>query len=209
MATVSLRSGRAFRMAPTTMTGRVALAVLAVSLLLLLGRLFLTPAFGLPLNYLVVLSAAAVSGVLALFAVTLRHERGAAVIATMVIGLFAALWLAAEGLGGGGNPQVTLGDGDNGRSFTVARGTVLSIQLEGNPTTGYSWESSVGSRAVLNPTNDGDFKPSSSALGAGGTYTFQYQALARGRTDVTLVYRRSWETGVEPLKTFQVTIVVR
>lgn len=209
MATVSLRSGRAFRMAPTTMTGRVALAVLAVSLLLLLGRLFLTPAFGLPLNYLVVLSAAAVSGVLALFAVTLRHERGAAVIATMVIGLFAALWLAAEGLGGGGNPQVTLGDGDNGRSFTVARGTVLSIQLEGNPTTGYSWESSVGSRAVLNPTNDGDFKPSSSALGAGGTYTFQYQALARGRTDVTLVYRRAWETGVEPLKTFQVTIVVR
>lgn len=209
MATVSLRSGRAFRMAPTTMTGRVALAVLAVSLLLLLGRLFLTPAFGLPLNYLVVLSAAAVSGVLALFAVTLRHERGAAVIATMVIGLFAALWLAAEGLGGGGNPQVTLGDGDNGRSFTVARGTVLSIQLEGNPTTGYSWESSVGSRAVLNPTNDGDFKPSSSALGAGGTYTFQYQALAPGRTDVTLVYRRSWETGVEPLKTFQVTIVVR
>ena len=196
-------------MGPTTVTGRVALAAFAVSLLLLLARLFLTPAFGLPLNYLVVLSAVAVSGVLALFAVTLRHERGAAVVATMVIGLFAALWLATEGLGGGGDPQVTLGDGDNGRTFTVARGTVLAIQLEGNPTTGYTWESSVGSRAVLNPTSDGDFKPSSSAIGAGGTYTFQYQALTRGRTDVTLVYRRSWETGVEPLKTFQVTIVVR
>ena len=209
MAEMSLRKGRGVRIGPTTVTGLVALAVFAVSLLLLLGRLFLTPAFGVPLNYLVVVSAAAVSGVLALFAVALRHERGAAVIATMVIGLFAALWLAAEGFGGGGNPQMTLGDGDNGRTVTVARNTVISIQLEGNPTTGYSWESSVGSRAVLNPTNDGDFKPSSSAIGAGGTYTFQYQALAHGRTDVTLVYRRSWETGVEPLKTFQVTIVVR
>ncbi len=209
MAAVSLRGGGGVRIAPNTVTGLIALAVFAVALLLLLARLFLTPAFGLPLNYLVVLSAAAVSGLLALFAVTLRHERGAAVVATMVVGLFAALWLAAEGLGGGGNPQVTLGDGDNGRAFTVARGTVLTIQLEGNPTTGYSWESSVGSRAVLNPTNDGDFKPSSTAIGAGGTYTFQYQALARGRTDVTLVYRRSWETGVEPLKTYRVTIVVR
>lgn len=206
---VSLRRAGGVRIAPTTPAGLIALAVFAASLLLLLARLFLTPAFGLPLNYLVVLAAAAVCGAVSLYAVALRRERSVSVFATTVIGLFATVWLAAEAVGGGGTPQVTLGEGDNGHSFTVARGTVISIELQGNPTTGYAWESSVGSRAVVNPTNEGDFQPASSAIGAGGTYTFQYQALARGRTDVTLLYRRSWETGVEPLKTYRVTIVVR
>ena len=204
-----MRRAVGVRVAPTTLAGLISVAVFAAALLLLLARLVLTPAVGLPLDYLVVLAAAAVSGVLALFAVALRHERAAGVVATMVIGLFAALWLAAESFGGGGNPQVTLGEGDNGRTFMVARGSSISIELPGNPTTGFAWESSVGSRAVVSPTNGGDFEPSSGAIGAGGTYTFQYQALARGRSDVTLVYRRSWEAGVEPLKTYTVTIVVR
>ncbi len=206
---VSLRRTGGVRIAPTTVTGLIALAVLAVALLLLLARLFLTPAFGLPLNYLVVFAAAAVSGVLALYAVALRRERSASVLATMLIGLLAAVWLAAEAMGGGGNPQVTLGDGDNGRTVTVAQGTVITVMLDGNPTTGYSWESSISAPAVLKQTNTAEFKPSSDAIGAGGTFTFQYEALAPGRTDVTLVYRRSWETGVEPLKTYRVTIAVR
>ena len=104
---------------------------------------------------------------------------------------------------------MTLGDSDNGRTLTVAPATVITVMLEGNPTTGYSWESSISDPAVLKQTNAAEFKPLSGAIGAGGTFTFQFQAQSAGKTDVTLLYRRSWETGVAPLKTYHVTVEVR
>jgi predicted secreted protein len=46
-------------------------------------------------------------------------------------------------------------------------------------------------------------------LGAGGTYNFWFQPKTAGRTDLTLVYRRSWETDIAPLKTYKITIAVQ
>ena len=57
------------------------------------------------------------------------------------------------------------------------------------------------------PINAAEFTRSSTAIGAGGTYTFQLLAKSAGRSDLTLLYRRSWETGVAPLQTYHVTIV--
>lgn len=126
----------------------------------------------------------------------------------MVLGLAAAAWLAAVILGGG-NPQVTtLGDRDNGHIVTVVPGGRIEISLPGNPTTGYTWESTVANPKVVAQMDPGDYVPSGGALGAGGTYTFTYRALGPGRTDLTLNYRRTWETAVAPLKTFRVTVVV-
>ena len=108
-----------------------------------------------------------------------------------------------------GQPSVVkLGSSDAGRTISVARGAEVQLALPGNPSTGYGWEAAVERPSILEQSGDPEFKPSSSALGADGTYTFHFKAGAAGTTDLSLVYRRSWETGVTPLKTYRVTIVV-
>jgi inhibitor of cysteine peptidase len=130
------------------------------------------------------------------------------VLAALVAGLSATAWLLAASLGGP-PPALNLDEGDNGRTVTVATGTQITIQLQGNPTTGYTWEATAGDPSVLNEASPGAFSPSSGALGAGGTYTFRYKAAASGQTDLTLVYQRSWEAGAPPLRTYRITVVVR
>jgi predicted secreted protein len=201
------RPQRKPRVLPTSPAGWLAVALFVLSLALLAARLVLTPAFGLPLNYLIVFVSLATSGLVAMLAVTLQRDRAVAVLATLVAGLSAAAWLFAESIGG--VPPVTLYEGDNGRALTVASGGEITIQLPGNPTTGYNWEATVGDSSVLYEANAPQYTPSSGALGAGGKYTFHYNAAAAGQCDLTLVYRRSWETGVTPLKTYRVKIVVQ
>ena len=202
------RTARRFRFAPGTGSGWFAVGALGLTAALLAARIVLTPAIGLPLNYLVVFLAAAVSGLVALYAVALSHERSASVVATLVVGLGAAAWLLAESLGGESSNVTTLGEADNGSTITVTQGAGIMIQLPGNPTTGYDWQANVGSSGIVTPTGS-TYKPSSSALGSGGTYTFTFAASSQGTTVVTLTYQRAWETGVAPLRTYTVTIVVR
>jgi inhibitor of cysteine peptidase len=130
------------------------------------------------------------------------------VLAALVAGLGATAWWLA-GSHGGPSPATTLGEGDNGRTVTVATGAQIAIQLPGNATTGYTWTATVEDPSVLNEAGPAAFSPSSDALGAGGTYTFRYKAAASGQTDLTLVYQRSWEAGVPPLRTYRITVVVR
>lgn len=85
-------------MLPRTTAGRLALALFGLAVVLLLARVALTPLVGLPLNYLVVLTTAAASGLVALYAVVLRHERSIAVLASLVLGLLVGLFLLLETL---------------------------------------------------------------------------------------------------------------
>ena len=96
-----------------------------------------------------------------------------------------------------------------GGTTTVPPGAQITIQLPGNATTGYTWAATVGDPSVLNEAGPAAFSLSSDALGAGGTYTFRYRAAASGQTDLTLVYKRSWEAGTPPLRTYRITVVVR
>jgi len=194
---------------PASVSGWIALGLFGLSILLLLGRLVLTPASGIPLNFLVVFLAMGVSGLVAAVAVVFRHERSIGALVTLVLGLIAAAFLLAEALGGSSpNQTLTLGEGANGKTVTVSRQGAILLQLPGNPTTGYDWEVTIGNPSVLEQ-GPSKFTPSSSALGAGGTYSFWFQPKATGRTDLTLAYHRAWETGVEPLKTYKVTITVQ
>jgi inhibitor of cysteine peptidase len=195
------------RFLPSSPTGWLSVALLALSLVLLIARLVLTPMFGLPVNYLMVFATATAAGLVGLVAVAVQRDRAVGVMVTLVLGLSAGAWLLAESLGG--TPTVTLYEGDNGRAVTVASGGQIAIQLPANPTTGYAWEATIGNPAALKEASPPTYTPSSSALGSGGTSTFHYAAAGAGQTDLTLVYRRSWETGVAPLKTYTIRIVIQ
>jgi inhibitor of cysteine peptidase len=107
-----------------------------------------------------------------------------------------------------GPREVQLTDADNGKTIELKKGQVLRITLAANPTTGYTWEVVEGDEKVVRQLGEIKFKPESEALGAGGVQIIRLEVMNAGQTTLKLVYHRPWETGVEPLKTFSLTIKV-
>ena len=108
-----------------------------------------------------------------------------------------------------GAAAVKLDEQHNGGSVEVNGGDKVTITLEGNPTTGYSWELSELDPAVVELVGEPAYKSDSKLIGSGGAYTFTLKALTPGSTTVKLVYHRSWETEVEPLEVYEVTLNVK
>jgi inhibitor of cysteine peptidase len=99
---------------------------------------------------------------------------------------------------------------DAGREMQLKKSQTLVVTLEGNPTTGYSWEVAEPlDEQVLRQAGEPEFKQESTALGAGGVQILRFEAVNAGKITLKLAYRRSWEKGVEPLNTFSLQVVVR
>lgn len=102
--------------------------------------------------------------------------------------------------------QVALIADDDGSTVTVRSGGTVVVELEGNPTTGFTWlEAEVPD--VLESRGEPGFEPSSDALGAGGMMTLTYDAVETGEGTLKLDYARAWES-VQPEDTFSVTVKV-
>jgi inhibitor of cysteine peptidase len=98
---------------------------------------------------------------------------------------------------------------DNGRQIELQKGQTLVINLEGNPSTGYTWEPVDLEGAIIRQVGEPEFNPESELVGAPGTQTLRFEALKAGQMDLKLVYHRPWEEGVEPLETFTIHVTVR
>jgi inhibitor of cysteine peptidase len=106
--------------------------------------------------------------------------------------------------------NVLLTEQDNGKDIDLTIGSTLIVKLPGNPSTGYNW-TIVGepSPLKLQKTSFRKGATKGSSVGASGTATFQLSANSSGLATLTLVYRRSWEYNVAPIKTFAVRVDVR
>lgn len=80
----------------------------------------------------------------------------------------------------------------------------FAVSLEGNPTTGYTWQASVESRylTIVRQT----FEPASDSVGAGGRQVFQFQAKTAGATEISFEYRRPWSGEPRDARHLQVVI---
>ena len=96
-----------------------------------------------------------------------------------------------------------------GSTVELKAGDMLELMLAGNPTTGYVWEISSSVPTVIRPVGEPEYKANSAALGAGGIYTFRFQAVAAGQAQLKLIYHRPFERATPPLKTCDVTVVVK
>lgn len=103
---------------------------------------------------------------------------------------------------------LTLTESDAGRALELRAGEHLHVTLAGNPTTGYTWETTAVNRRVLAPLGAPAYRAESPAVGAGGVFTFAFEAVGSGRTVLRLAYRRPWERGRRALQTFAVTVTV-
>lgn len=104
--------------------------------------------------------------------------------------------------------EVRLSAADTDRSICLEVGDTLKVVLQGNPTTGYTWNLSPLETHSLSLVEK-SYKPSSSRCGAGGTYTFTFSAISKGTTTLVLTNSRSWEKGIPPIQTFESTVEVQ
>jgi inhibitor of cysteine peptidase len=88
----------------------------------------------------------------------------------------------------------------------------LTVTLESNPSTGYGWEWVDRQGSILEQIGEAEFTPRETGdpalVGAGGWEIFTFEAVSGGQMTLELVYRRPWEEGTEPLKTFSLQVVV-
>jgi inhibitor of cysteine peptidase len=105
---------------------------------------------------------------------------------------------------------VTLTAADRGSQVEVKVGEQIVITLDGNPSTGYTWEAKDLDTTMFEQVGDPTFNSSNPGLvGSGGALTLTFKALKVGSASLTLVYHRPWETGVDPTDTFAVTVTVK
>ena len=102
----------------------------------------------------------------------------------------------------------------DGSTQQLKLGEVMEINLESNPSTGYSWFASVSNPDVLAQMGEPEYvesTQSSSAMivGAPGIETFMFQGTDAGSATITLDYKRPWETDVAAEKTITITVEVK
>jgi inhibitor of cysteine peptidase len=103
---------------------------------------------------------------------------------------------------------VRLEQADSGSTITLHPGETLEIVLPANPTTGYTWEVKPGSEVLLKQKGDPEFTPDSKALGSEGRWTIRFDVVAVGKAHLVLIYHRTFEPQVPPLRSFGIRVVV-
>jgi inhibitor of cysteine peptidase len=88
-------------------------------------------------------------------------------------------------------------------------GDELELTLPGNPTTGYTWQRVAGDEKILVQQGDYKYTPDTKLIGSGGKFVFTFKAIATGRTTLRFHYRREFEKNVPPLKTMEISVVVK
>jgi hypothetical protein len=97
---------------------------------------------------------------------------GWAVPALVVIAAVVAALLLNDGSRGAGQPATVNASEANANSkVSLHVGDRLVVTLDGNPTTGYTWEVASSDAAILKPIGEAQFTPATSAVGSGGKVT--------------------------------------
>jgi predicted secreted protein len=105
--------------------------------------------------------------------------------------------------------RVYNGNDPDNRSIVLGPGQTFVVRLDENPTTGCRWEFSIADAAVVAAAGD-EYVPDDKTgklAGSGGTRKLAFKTLAPGRTTITAVYRRPFETA-EPIKTVIFAVIV-
>lgn len=99
---------------------------------------------------------------------------------------------------------------DDEKIVALNVGDKLLVRLPGNYTTGYQWVVKQGyDKDVIEQAGDGKYKPDATdRVGAPGIAEFTFKAIGTGRTELELVYIRTWEKDVKPETDFEITVIV-
>ena len=95
-------------------------------------------------------------------------------------------------------------------SLDIQKADTITIELEGNPTTGYTWVYTMVPEGIVREVSN-EYIPdrtSGRMAGAGGRFIFTFEAIGQGETDLVFSYLRPWETGIPPANTKTYKLIV-
>ena len=104
--------------------------------------------------------------------------------------------------------SMKLNEKDSGKTVEMLVGDELEVVLPGNPTTGYAWELILLDSNILKPEKT-EFFANNKTMGSGGVEIIKFHAIAAGKSELKLIFHRSFEPNVPPLKTFETTVIVK
>ena len=124
-----------------------------------------------------------------------------------------AVWVAASGGGDKAPRQVDFYASDAGKEVEVEVGSLLTVTLESNVTTGFQWQLAENSddtvlELVGNEYEDPD-EAGSEAVGASGEEVWKFKAVEKGKGTLVLEYNQPWPGGMKADKSFTLTVVVK
>jgi inhibitor of cysteine peptidase len=73
----------------------------------------------------------------------------------------------------------------------------ITIELDGNPTTGYSWTYTMDPEGIVKEVSHEYKADAKGTVGGGGKYTYVFAAQSPGEVQMQFVYARPWETNAE------------
>ncbi len=123
---------------------------------------------------------------------------GLSLVGLCILGLLA-------GCSAGGN-VIALTKSDHGSTISVQKGDTIQVSLEGNPTTGYTWEWVPVGADFLRMSGEPEYRSDGNLVGAAGKYTFTFDVTETGSGELHLIYHRTFEPDVPPLEDFSVSI---
>ena len=127
----------------------------------------------------------------------------------LLIGLITAVLLAVTACSSPAK-QVSVDESSSGKQVKITVGGSLTITLESNVTTGYSWElKQIGDTSVLEKTDNKYEAPISGLIGAGGKEVWNFKTLKAGKTTLNMEYSQPWAGGQKDAKSFTLTIIVK
>ena len=88
--------------------------------------------------------------------------------------------------------------------------TMATVELEGNPTTGYTWVYTMSPEGVAREVSS-EYIPdttNAAAVGSGGKFVFVFEAVAPGEAELSFSYLRVWEENIPPLRTLTYKLIV-
>ena len=107
--------------------------------------------------------------------------------------------------------DVRLNDGDNGKTVKVGVGGTVTLTLESNPTTGFSWTKVENVDKNILKLEKNDYKQNANPgrmVGVGGKTTIVYRALKAGTAKIDLTYMQPWEPDSQYNTNYKVTVEV-
>ena len=83
----------------------------------------------------------------------------------------------------------------------------VTIELKGNPSTGYTWEAVLSDENIVTVSKEVKYLGAEGMVGAPSMFYFTVRSLSVGNTVLTLEYKRPWEE-IAPLETKVYNITV-
>jgi predicted secreted protein len=97
----------------------------------------------------------------------------------------------------------------HGTTVSVKRNATFTIALEGNASTGFSWNILNLDTTTMRQVGKARFISRDTLPGTSGTFYLDFNPIKKGVSRIMLIYSREWETDVSPEDSFSVLIKVK